>query len=164
MLWGWPHQGGTRGNGKAAIPRWATPHHTVPRTQNVAFVCSSVLYLSGQFLSNLLHFLPGSHWVSTPRSIKEDERYLRHTPETLHLQRVIVIVFNPQLAGTNTATMRVSKISWHKYFAPGLRVSEPHLVKLTQVQVHYWGLSREEPHWRPSGCHHILSTATGKIS
>lgn len=48
----------------------------------VALVAS---YLSGQLLSNLLQLLPSCHGVSTPRCIEEDERHLRHTPETLHL-------------------------------------------------------------------------------
>lgn len=45
-------------------------------------------------------------------------------------------------------------------FASGVRVFVSYLVQLAQVQVHYWGLSREEPHRRPCCCHHILSTAT----
>lgn len=48
-----------------------------------------------------------------------------------------------------------------KYFTSGVWVLDSHLVKLTQVEVDYRGFGGEEPHRRPSSCHHILST-TGK--
>lgn len=55
-------------------------------------VCSGVLYLFGQLLSHQLHFLPGGHRVSTPGCIEENERHLGHTPETLHLERKLLLL------------------------------------------------------------------------
>lgn len=47
----------------------------------------AAMYLFSQLFSNLLHFLPSSHRVSTPRCVEENQRYLRHTPEALHLEK-----------------------------------------------------------------------------
>lgn len=53
----------------------------------VVAVSSVDVYLFAQLFSDLLHFLPGSHGVSTPWCVEENKRHLGHTPETLYLQR-----------------------------------------------------------------------------
>lgn len=69
-------------------------------------------YLSGQLLSNLLQLLPGCHGVSTPRCIEEDERHLRHAPETLHLVYLTQVEVHHRGIGSEEAHRR-SRWSHH---------------------------------------------------